>query len=101
MFRITFSYFKFFKNDREWETSNGKIKGTIAKSWYKFSDYLINKVLSFFKNYNNTITTSLNCYIRVCLLGKENIIYDKYYDKNHQYYHYWTYNIKNTDFINY
>ncbi|MFE4030282.1 polysaccharide pyruvyl transferase family protein [Priestia sp. YIM B13551] len=70
-----------------------------AESWYKFSDYLINKAISLFSTHNKVITTRLHGHILACLLDKKNILYDNSYGKNNQYYRTWTHNVNKSKFI--
>ncbi|MGN2275049.1 polysaccharide pyruvyl transferase family protein [Priestia megaterium] len=85
---------------REIKRGYKKVGISEADTWYEFSDYLIDKAVSLFSNYNKIITTRLHGHILACLLDKESTLYDNSYGKNSEYYHAWTYNLKNTNFIN-
>ncbi|MFD0958219.1 polysaccharide pyruvyl transferase family protein [Paenibacillus chungangensis] len=65
--------------------------GTI---WSKYSDYLVDKAVRRFSQYEAVQTSRLHGHILSCLLDKPNTLLDNSYGKNSGYFHTWTSNVQ-------
>lgn len=62
----------------------------IHKLWELYSDYLVNKSIKVFEEYQCISTSRLHGHILSCLMNKENVVIDNSYGKNSTYYDRWT-----------
>lgn len=62
----------------------------IHKLWEIYSDYLVNKSIKVFGEYQCISTSRLHGHILSCLMNKENVVIDNSYGKNSTYYDRWT-----------
>jgi pyruvyl transferase EpsO len=73
------------------------IRIPVARGWYLYSDYLINKAVRLFGGYRMIHTSRLHGHILSCLMDKQNILIDNSYGKNSSYYYTWTHQCGNTE----
>ncbi|NBD23598.1 polysaccharide pyruvyl transferase family protein [Paenibacillus glycinis] len=62
----------------------------LSKCWGMYTDYLVNKAVNRFGNYNTVQTSRLHGHILSCLMDKPNVLLDNSYGKNGNYYSAWT-----------
>lgn len=61
--------------------------------WKIYSDYLVNKSIRRFANYEVIYTSRLHGHILSCLMAKSNVLIDNSYGKNSGYYQLWTHKV--------
>lgn len=72
-----------------------RIKGNalLQLGWRIYSDYLVNKAIRRFANYEVIYTSRLHGHILSCLMAKPNVLIDNSYGKNSGYYQLWTHEV--------
>lgn len=71
----------------------GRGRRLLQKIWMNYSDYLVNKAIRCFSEYEMIHSSRLHGHILSCLMAKPNLLIDNSYGKNSGYYRIWTHQV--------